>query len=391
VRTPVLADDTLSAELNTRVHVKAECLQRGGSFKIRGAANAIALLTEAERKRGIIAHSAGNHAQGVAFAAREAGVRAVIVMPEHAPLAKVNATRALGAEVVLHGATFDDAGARCRELQAERGYALVHAFNDPRVIAGQASIGLEMMEALPDCSLLVVPVGGGGLIGGIALAAKAIKPGIRIVGVQAEGCAAVNLSLRAGQPVVASSAQTIADGIAVKRPGDLTLPIIQHLVEEVVEVSEDDIARGVAHCVQRLRLVTEGAGAAGIAALLARKVAVHPGEVVCTPLAGGNIDGNLLSRVIEQVMVKQGRYVLFRCSVIDRPGALAPLLNEVARAGANVMDVYHRRAVWLAPLGRVGIELVLEVRDAAHAADVERHLSEAGYHIAREGVGEWPV
>jgi threonine dehydratase len=387
--TPILADDGLSREIGARAFVKAENLQRGGSFKVRGAYNRIAHLTDEERRRGVIAHSAGNHAQGVAFAARAYGVAATIVMPENAPLTKVVNTRALGAEVVLSGATFDEAGVKARELQAERGLTLVHAFNDPLVIAGQGTLGLEIMMALPDVTALVVPIGGGGLISGIATAAKAMNPRIRITGVQASGCSAVKPSLAAGQPVALPSAQTIADGIAVKRPGDITLPLIHRLVDDIVEVTEDEIARGIAHCVQDSHLVVEGAGAAGIAALLAGKVHAKPDDVVCAPLCGGNIDGNLLARVIEQVLVRQGRYVLLKMSVADRPGNLSKLINHVAAAGANVIDVYHRRAMWLAPLGRVGIELVLEVRNEAHGLDVIKALGEAGYQVEREG-HVWP-
>jgi threonine dehydratase len=387
--TPLLFDDALSRELGAKIHLKAENLQRGGSFKVRGAYNKIANLSSEARSRGVIAHSAGNHAQGVAYAARAYGVPATIVMPEYAPLTKVINTRALGAQVVLHGATFDEAGAHSQELEAQHGFTRVHAFNDPLIIAGQGTLGLEVMMALPEVSLLVVPIGGGGLIGGIATAARVMNPRVRIVGVQASGCAAVAPSLAAGEPIAIKSAVTIADGIAVKRPGDLTLPIIQTLVDDVVEVSEDEIARGIAHCLQNARLVVEGAGAAGIGALLAGKVAVKPDDVVCAPLCGGNIDGNLLARVIEQVLVRQGRYMLLRMSVVDRPGNLAKLINIVAGHGANVIDVYHRRAIWLAPLGRVGIELVLEVRDEAHGHEVQRALHDAGYPAEREGV-VWP-
>lgn len=387
--TPILADDVLSREIGARAFVKAENLQRGGSFKVRGAYNKLAHLTTEEKQRGVIAHSAGNHAQGVAFAARAYGVAATIVMPENAPLTKVVNTRALGAEVVLSGATFDEAGMTARELQEQRGLTFVHAFNDPLIIAGQGTLGLEIMMALPDVSLLVVPIGGGGLISGIATAAKAMNPSIRVIGVQASGCASVRPSLEAGQPMALPRAQTIADGIAVKRPGDITLPMIRSLVDEVVEVSEDDIARGIAHCVQGAHLVVEGAGAAGIAALLSGKIRVDAQDVVCAPLCGGNIDGNLLARVIEQVLVRQGRYVLLKMSVADRPGNLAKLIDRVAAAGANVIDVYHRRAIWLAPLGRVGIELVLEVRDDAHSRDVIDALASAGYQVEREGYA-WP-
>ncbi|MFL5807003.1 MAG: threonine ammonia-lyase [Roseiflexaceae bacterium] len=390
IATPTLPAERLSQELGARVVLKAENTQRSGSFKIRGAYNTISRLSPAERERGVIAHSAGNHAQGVALAARLLGVPATIVMPERAPLTKVAATRRYGAEVILHGATFDDAGTRAREVQHERDLTYVHAFNDERVIAGQGTIGLEIVEALPDLGLLVVPIGGGGLIGGVALAVKALMPDVRIVGVQAAGCAPVAASLAAGEPITAPAARTIADGIAVKRPGDLTLPLIRELVADVVTVDDDEIARGIAYVVQHARLVVEGAGAAGVAALLGGKVVPRPGEMVCVIMGGGNIDGNLLVRVIEQVLVKQGRYILLRTTVDDRPGNLAPLISRVAEAGANVIDIFHRRAVWLAPLDRVGVELVLEVRDEEHGQAVVRHLTESGYSVEREGQGLWP-
>jgi threonine dehydratase len=388
--TPILADERMTENLGARVFLKAENTQRSGSFKIRGGYNTISQLAPEERARGVIAHSAGNHAQGVALAAKLLGIPATIVMPERAPLTKVAATRRLGAEVILHGATFDDAGAFARALQQQHGFTYVHAFNDERVIAGQGTIGLEIVEALPDLDLLVVPIGGGGLISGIALAVKALLPDVRIVGVQAAGCAPVPASLAAGEPVTAVAARTIADGIAVKRPGDLTLPIIHALVDDVVTVDDDEIARGIAHAAQNVRQVVEGAGAAGVAALLSGKVAPRAGSTTCTVLCGGNIDGNLLARVLEQVLVKQGRYILLRTTVDDRPGNLAPLIDHVARAGANVIDIFHRRAVWLVPIDRVGIEMVLEVRDEAHGQDLVRYLTSAGYNIEREGQGLWP-
>jgi threonine dehydratase len=390
IATPILPAERLSQELGARVYLKAENTQRSGSFKLRGAYNTISRLSPAERERGVIAHSAGNHAQGVALAARLLGVPATIVMPERAPLTKVAATRRFGAEVLLHGATFDDAGARAREIQSQRGLTYVHAFNDERVIAGQGTIGLELVEALPDLKLLIVPIGGGGLISGIALAVKALLPDVRIVGVQAAGCTSIPQSLAAGEPIAAPAARTIADGIAVKRPGDLTLPIIRELVDQVVIVDDDEIARGIAYIVQNARLVIEGAGAAGVAALLSGKIAPRADETVGVVMGGGNIDGNLLARVIEQVLVKQGRYILLRTTVDDRPGNLAPLISHVAEAGANVIDIFHRRAVWLVPVDRVGIEMVLEVRDEQHGQDVVQHLTQAGYIIEREGQGLWP-
>jgi threonine dehydratase len=391
VATPLLPARRLSVELGANIFYKAENTQYSGSFKIRGAYNTIAHLSDAERARGLIAPSAGNHAQGVAQAAQMCGVKATIVMPERAPLTKVMATRSFGAEVVLHGASFDDAVAHARDLQQRHGYTYIHAFDHPRVIAGQGTIGLELAEALPRLDLLVVPIGGGGLIGGIAIALKALQPDVHIIGVQAAGCAPVPASLAAGRPIAVARASTIADGIAVKCPGELTLPIIQRYVDEVVTVTDEEIVMAIAHVVQMSRLVVEGAGAAGVAALLSGKVPVSPGATVATILCGGNIDATLLTRVLEQSLVRQGRFLLLRTSVEDRPGNLAPLLNCVAEAGANVIDIFHRRAAWLVPVDRTGIELVLEVRDEAHAQAVTAHLDAAGYHCERTGGGEWPV
>jgi threonine dehydratase len=384
--TPTLPAIRLSEDLGAQIFYKAENTQHGGSFKLRGAYNTIAGLAPNALSRGVIAPSAGNHAQGVALAARALGARAVIVMPERAPLTKVVATRRAGAEVVLHGAGFDDAVAHARELQAAQGLTYIHAFDHPQVIAGQGTIGLELVEALPELDLLVVPIGGGGLIGGIAVALRALRPEVRIVGVQAAGCAPVAASRRHGAPLTAPTATTIADGIAVKRPGKLTLPIIAALVDEVVTVSDDEIVMAIAHVLQNSRLLVEGAGAAGVAALLAGKVRLRPGSIAATILCGGNIDANLLARVIEQAMVRQGRHLLLHTSVDDRPGNLAPLLNVLAGAGANVVDIFHRRAAWMGPVDRVGIELVLEVRDEEHALAVLAATTTAGYHVERGGL-----
>lgn len=391
IATPLLPAARLSAELGAPIFYKAENTQHSGSFKIRGAYNTISRLSDDEKARGVIAPSAGNHAQGVAQAAQMTGVRAVIVMPERAPLTKIVATRRLGAEVVLQGQSFDDAVAHARKLQAEHGYTYIHAFDHTNVIAGQGTIGLELAEARPDLKLLVVPIGGGGLIGGIAIALKALLPDVRIVGVQAAGCAPVPDSLAEGQPITAAHAQTIADGIAVKRPGDLTLPIISALVDEVVTVDEEEIVMAIAHVLQNSRLVIEGAGAAGVAALMSGKVRVRPGEAAATVLCGGNIDANLLARVIEQSLVRQGRYLLLRTSVDDRPGGLAGLVNCVAATGASVLDLFHRRAMWRVPVDRAGVQLILEVRDEEHAQAVIASLNNSGYYCEREGMGAWPV
>ena len=387
--TPIIVDEQLSREIGATASVKAECLQRAGSFKIRGAYNKLSSLTDQDKRRGVIAASAGNHAQGVALAAKLLNIRATIVVPEAAPLTKIIATRSYGAEVLLMGASFDEAVANSRLLGEERGLIYVHAFDDEKVIAGQGTIGLEIADEAPQTTVIVVPIGGGGIISGIAIAAKAMLPNVRVIGVQAENVAAVRESLKAGEPVTFDAKPTIADGIAVKRPGEMTLPLIREYVDDVVEVSEEEIARGIYHCVANGRLVVEGAGAAGVAALLAGKIKVTPDDHVCAVLCGGNIDGNLLARILEQVLVRKGRYVIFRVLVVDRPGMLAALLNHVAETGANVVEVYHQRAIWLAPLGSVGIEMILEVRDENHTRDVKHHLEATGYHVERQGQGDW--
>jgi threonine dehydratase len=389
IPTPLLADARLSREIKANAYLKAECLQKSGSFKIRGAYNKIHRLSEEEKRRGVIAASAGNHAQGVALAARLHNIKSTIVLPEFAPLTKITATKNFGAEVILHGATFDEAFAHSKKLQAEHGYTYVHAFDDEQIIAGQGTIGLEIARDCPETTVIIVPIGGGGLISGIAIAAKERLPNVRIIGVEAENAASVNVSLNAGKPVEIEIGQTIADGIAVKRPGAVTLPIIKEFVDEVVEVSEDEIARAIFFCVQNNRLVVEGAGAAGLAALLSKKFKIKENDTVCTVLCGGNIDANLLSRVLEQVLVRQGRYIMLKLLVVDRPGTLAKLLNHVAETRANVIEVYHRRAMWLAPLGKTGIEMLLEVRDKQHGREVINHLTEVGYHAEHEGVGDW--
>ncbi len=387
--TPLLADARLSGEIGADAFLKAENLQKSGSFKIRGAYNKIARLTAEEKRRGVIAASAGNHAQGVALAAQLDHIKAVIVLPKFAPLTKVIATKSYGAEVVLFGDTFDDAFAHSKELQEKHGYTYIHAFDDESVIAGQGTIGLEIAEAAPQTTVIVVPIGGGGIISGIAIAAKSLLPDVRVVGVQAANCAPMSKSVAAGEIVHVAALETIADGIAVKRPGALTMPIIREYVDEIVEVTEDEIARAIYFCVTNNRLVVEGAGAAGLAALLAGKINLDADDTVCAVLCGGNIDANLLARILEQVLVRQGRYIFLKLLVPDRPGTLAPLLNHVADTGANVMEVYHKRAMWLAPLGRVGIEMLLEVRDEEHAQAVTKHLESVGYLVEREGVGAW--
>lgn len=389
IRTPIVKDKRLSADLGAETYLKAECLQHGGSFKLRGAYNKISRLSDEEKQRGVVAPSAGNHAQGVALAAKLHGIKAVIVMPEFAPLTKIAATKGYGAEVQLVGATFEESAAHVKKLSEEHGYTPVHAFDDELIIAGQGTIGMEIVEDRPDVSVIVVPIGGGGIISGIAIAAKNLLPNVRVIGVQAAECAPMKMSVEKGEVCAVDTAMTIADGIAIKRPGTITVPLIKEFVDDIVTVTEEEIAAGIFHCVQNVKLVAEGAGAAGVAALLAKKIKVEKEDTVCTVLCGGNIDPNLLTRVIEQVMARQGRYIMLKLMVLDRPGALAPLTAEVAKAGANVVDIFHRRAMWLAPLGRVGIELILEVRDRKHGREVEQHLESVGYNVQRETTGDW--
>lgn len=389
IPTPLFPEPKLSSEIGASAFLKAENLQKSGSFKIRGAYNKISRLSDEEKKRGVVAASAGNHAQGVALAAQLHNVKATIVVPEFAPLTKINATKSFGAEVVIRGNSFEEAMDYSKQLRDEKGFIHIHAFDDEKIIAGQGTIGLEIIKDCPQTSVIVVPIGGGGIISGIAVAAKNLSPEIRVVGVQAANCAPMKKSFEAGKLVEVRAMETIADGIAIKHPGEITLPIIREFVDEIVTVTEEEIARAIFFAAQNNRLVVEGAGAAGLAALLAKKINLGSDDNVCAVLCGGNIDANLLTRVLEQVLVRQGRYILFKLLVPDRPGMLAKLLNHVAETRANVIEVYHRRAMWLAPLGRVGIEMLLEVRDERHGRETHRHLEDAGYHVEREGVGDW--
>jgi threonine dehydratase len=387
--TPTLVSPHLSEEIGAQVSLKAESLQRAGSFKLRGAYNKLSGLTEAERRAGVVAASMGNHAQGVALAARLLGIDATIVMPESAPLAKITATRRYGAAVILRGQSFDDAIAHAEHLRDSQGMTLVHAFDDPAIIAGQGTIGLEILEALPDVGTVIVPIGGGGLISGIATAIHAARPDVRIVGVQAAGCAAIEASLAAGEPITIPHASTIADGIAIKRPGGITLPLIREHVAEIATVEEDEIAHAIMYLLQTMKLQVEGAGAVGVAALLTHKIVPKAGEQVCAILSGGNIDPILLSRVIEQELVRNGRYLVLRSSVPDRPGNLAGMTEQIAAAGANVIDIMHRRAAWGVPLDRTGLEMILEVRDQAHGEAVIERLREHCYHVSAVGRAEY--
>src|SRR5258708_1305002 len=362
------------------MYLKAENMQRSGSFKVRGASFKVSRLSEKERKRGVIAASAGNHAQGVAIAAAQAGIPCTIVMPEAAPLAKVMATQGYGARVVLHGVTYDDAYQHCLELQAQSGAAFVHAFDDPDVIAGQGTLGLEMLSDLPDADALVVPIGGGGLISGIAIAAKALRPNITVIGVQASGAASMHAALGAGELCTLPTIATIADGIAVKRPGELTFEIIRQLVDDVVLVEDEAIISAVLFLMERNKMLIEGAGAVGVAALLSGTLKL-PGKKVLVPLTGGHIDINLVGRFIEHGLAAAGRYFVIHTRLTDPPGELMRLLTIIADMRVNIIDVRHQRISSRLPIMQREETITLETRDRAQCEQLLQRLRAAGYVV----------
>ena len=371
---------TFSKLAHNEIYLKMENLQKTGSFKIRGAYNKIHRLSPAEKRRGVIAASAGNHAQGVAYAAARAGLRATIVMPETAPLTKVMATRGYGADVVLAGQAYDEAFQRAQELQEEQGATFIHAFDDAAVIAGQGTVGLEILEDLPDVSTIVVPIGGGGLVAGIATAVKALAPHVRIIGVQASGAAAMYLSKQAHHLVTIKEAATVADGIAVKVPGSLTYDIIQHHVDEIVTVSDEEIAGAILMLLERSKVVSEGAGAVGLAAVLNGKI---PGRdrKTAVVISGGNIDVNVISRIIERGLRKAGRRIRLSLSVPDRPGTLGKVLNTIAGLRVNVISIYHDRIGANVALGQAEVILSLETRNEEHSSELLKALNEEGYLV----------
>ena len=378
--TPCPYSETLSRLTGSRVFVKLENLQMTGSFKERGAANVLLVLGEAERRRGVVAASAGNHGLAVAFHAARLGIGAVIVMPDWAPLTKVTAARRHGAEVVLYGDNYDAAYARALEIEAERGLVFIHPFDDSRVIAGQGTIGLELCEQVPDLEAVLVPVGGGGLAGGIGVALKALRPGTRLIGVQAEEVPGMRAALDAGERVTVPSAPTIADGIAVRRVGEHTLALARRYLDGVVTVSEEEIANAILLLLEIEKTVVEGAGAVALAALVNKRVSLE-GRAVVLLLGGGNIDVNLIARIIERGLVKDGRIVRLAVMLRDRPGALARLAELVAEARANVLHINHDRAFSRARLGETEVEITLETSGRDHIEAIKRHLLAAGYTV----------
>ena len=380
VRTPMLMSRTLSEMIGAEVWLKFENLQFTSAYKERGALNKLLQLTDEDRSRGVITASAGNHAQAVAYHARRLGIPATIVMPAPTPTVKVSQTESHGARVILEGAMFDDAYAKARELELEQGMVFVHPFDDPMVIAGQGTLALEMLEVAPDLDMFCVPVGGGGLMSGIAIAARALKPDITLYGAEAElypsmKCAIEGCALPIG-------GDTLAEGIAVKRPGDLTSAILKELVDEILLVAERDLEHAVALLVTVEKSVVEGAGAAGLAAMLAQPER-FAGRKVATVLCGGNIDTHLLANVLVRELVRTGRIARLRVAAQDQPGALAAITAKFHEAGVNIIEIRHSRIFTALPAKDTVIEVECEARDSAAIDQVERMLEAAGFHVER--------
>ena len=381
-KTDILESAKLSAMTGANVFYKCENLQKTGSFKVRGACNKIANLTDEEKANGVIASSAGNHAQGVALGAKMTGIKATIVMPATAPLAKVTATKGYGAEVVLNGLVYDDAYAKAVELQKETGATFLHPFDDKYVIAGQGTIGLEILEQLDgNVDTIVCPIGGGGIIAGIAVAAKGINPNIKIVGVQTANIPSMQESMKNGEVTTAFKATTIADGIAVKTPGNVTFEIIKELVDEVIVVEEDEIAQGMLFLMENQKVVAEGSGAVSTAALLSGKYVNKKDENVVCVISGGNVDVNTLYRVIGTALTKEGRRYAFNTVIQDKPGGLAELTKIISEHDANILNVNLSRSSMGGGLGRLTTEMVLETFNQEHIDKLKAAITKAGFEI----------
>ena len=372
----------LSEMTGQQVYLKLDNLQRTGAFKERGALNRILTLTRVERERGVIAASAGNHAQAVAYHASREGIRSRIVMPLMTPLVKVAATSEFGADVVLHGANYDEACAEAIRQSRLEGLTFLHPFDDDEVIAGQGTIGLELLEQIPDLEAVIVPIGGGGLIGGVACAIKESSAGIRVIGVQTERLPSMLRAKEAGHPVTIPAEATIADGIAVRRAGEKTVPLVVRYVDELVTVDEEEIASAILVLLEREKTLAEGAGAAALASLLQRKTSLD-GQRTAVLVCGGNIDVTLLSKIIERGLVKDGRRTRVRIHLTDRPGALHHLTKIIADLRANIVQTSHDRAYYGVSLGDTVIDFTLETRGAGHIEEIRAALSEAGYRHER--------
>jgi threonine dehydratase len=379
IQTPMEESRWLSALAGGPVGLKCENLQRTGSFKARGAYVRIARLSEEERKHGVVAASAGNHAQGVALAAQLLGIKSTVFMPEGAPIPKEKATRAYGADVVFEGRYLEHALKAAKQFADETGAVLIHPFDHADIVAGQGTVGLEILEQAPDVETVLVPTGGGGLLSGIAIAVKALRPDVTVIGVQAEGAAAYPGSLKAGHPVALESMKTMADGIAVGLPGEITFAAVHDHVDEILTVSEDSLSRALLALLERAKMVVEPAGAAAVAALLDRPREFRTPAVAL--LSGGNIDPLLLGKVIRHGMAAAGRYLNLQVCIPDVPGGLAQLLGEVSAVGANVLEVVHERISPTLHLDEVEVHLQLETRGEPHAEQVLTRLRERGYRV----------
>jgi threonine dehydratase len=380
---PCTHSQMLSGLTDLDIYLKLENLQMTGSFKERGALNRIAMLTPAQAERGVVAASAGNHAQGVAYHATQRGIRSVIVMPLTTPLVKVTATRGFGAEVVLFGANYDEACEEATRLCEAEGMTFIHPFDDPYVMAGQGTLGLELMEQVEGLEAVIVPIGGGGLIGGIACAVKESNPKIRVIGVQTERLPSMKQALYEGHPVTLEPSTTIADGIAVRRAGDVTFPVVQKYVDEIITVDEDEIASSILMLLEREKTLAEGAGATALAAVLQRRTQLKKGTKTAVLVCGGNIDVTLLSRIIERGLVQDGRLIRLRIHLLDKPGALVDLSALIASHRINIVDTLYNRAYYGVNLGDTSIDLTMETRGPAQVAELLAALTEAGYKHTR--------
>ena len=365
------------------LYLKTENLQVTGSFKVRGAYYKISQLSPEEKARGVVACSAGNHAQGVALGAKKNNIKAVICLPDGAPISKVEATRSYGAEICLVPGVYDDAYNKALQLRDEKGYTFIHPFNDPDVIAGQGTIGLELAKQIPNMDAVVVPIGGGGLIAGVAYTLKSLNPNIKIYGVQAAGAASMYESIRQKQILTLPSVKTIADGIAVKQPGDLTFDLISKYVDEIATVSDDEISAAILKVMEKHKLVAEGAGAVAVAAVMFDKFDLKDKKVVCL-LSGGNIDVTILSRVISRGLMTSGRRTKFAVEVADKPGELSKVTSIIAKQGANIISSLHERSSGSSSITGCHIRVTLETRDFEHVESIQNALQEAGYHIVKE-------
>ncbi len=371
----------------SEIYLKTENLQVTGSFKVRGAYYKISQLSDEEKAHGVIACSAGNHAQGVALAAAHSGIPSLICIPDGAPISKVEATKSYGAQVELVKGVYDDAYNRAVELQKERNLTFIHPFNDPDVIAGQGTIGLELLKQLPDMDAVIVPVGGGGLISGVAFAIKSLNPKCKVYGVQAAGAASMKASLEQNGPHSLTGVSTFADGIAVKCPGDLTYELCSKYVDDVVTVSDDETATAILALIEQQKLITEGAGAVAVAAAMFNKVDVKGKKVACI-LSGGNIDVTILSKVINRGLMKAGRSTELIIEMIDKPGQLKEVSALIADLGANVVSVHHDRGGEDTDINGCYLRIAMETRNWAHVEQIEQAISDAGYHIVhRQNIG----